>query len=112
MNVYRKLIHKLDYKFSQFSLRGKISFVLISSVVLMHYASNEEQRMLEFASAQEAQAIEVGAALFDLKNPYKLLAKSPLPIISPHKKYEKEGFVENVVFQLPKNLTLAKKSAS
>lgn len=35
MNVYRKLIHKLDYKFSQFSLRGKISFVLISSVFIV-----------------------------------------------------------------------------
>ena len=40
-------------------------FVLISSVVLFDYASKEEERMLEFARSQEAQAIEVGAALFE-----------------------------------------------
>lgn len=40
-------------------------FVLISSIVLMNYASNEEERMLEYAQAQEAQAIEVGATLFE-----------------------------------------------
>lgn len=40
-------------------------FVLISSVVLFDYASKEEERMLEYAHSQEAQAIEVGAALFE-----------------------------------------------
>ncbi|MBS3085947.1 hypothetical protein J4225_04675 [Candidatus Pacearchaeota archaeon] len=40
----------------------------------------------------------IGAALFDLKNPSKLIAKSPHPIIIPTKKYEKEGFVSNVIF--------------
>ena len=40
----------------------------------------------------------VGAALFDLKKPYKLIAKTPQPIISPRRKYEKEGFVDNVIF--------------
>ena len=41
---------------------------------------------------------EVGAALFDLKNPRKLIAKSNEPIISPKKKYEQKGFVNNVIF--------------
>ena len=36
--------------------------------------------------------------MFDLKNPSKLIAKSPHPIIIPTKKYEKEGFVSNVIF--------------
>lgn len=40
-------------------------FVLISSIVLMDYSSKEEARMLKYAGAQEAQAIEVGAALFE-----------------------------------------------
>ena len=40
----------------------------------------------------------IGVALFDLKNPGKLIAKSPHPIIFPTKKYEREGFVNNVVF--------------
>lgn len=41
---------------------------------------------------------EVGAALFDLKNPRKLIAKAKSPIISPIKDYEKKGFVNNVIF--------------
>jgi len=40
----------------------------------------------------------IGAALFDLKNPKKLIAKSPKQIILPNKAYEKKGFVNNVVF--------------
>jgi PAS domain S-box-containing protein len=35
MNLAQKIIHALEYKFSQFSLRGKISFVLISSVSMV-----------------------------------------------------------------------------
>ena len=33
-----------------------------------------------------------------MRNPGKLIAKSPHPIIFPTKKYEREGFVNNVVF--------------
>ena len=40
----------------------------------------------------------IGVALFDLNDPGKLIAKSPHPIIFPMKKYEREGFVDNVVF--------------
>lgn len=35
MNLAQKIIHALAYKFSQFSMRGKISFVLISSVFVV-----------------------------------------------------------------------------
>ncbi len=41
---------------------------------------------------------EVGAALFDLNYPRNLIAKSPGPILSPSKPYEKKGFVNNVIF--------------
>lgn len=41
---------------------------------------------------------EIGAALFDLRNPRKLIAKTPEPILAPSKKYEKTGFVNNVLF--------------
>lgn len=36
--------------------------------------------------------------MFDLKNPRKLIAKAPEPIISPNEKYEREGFTRNVIF--------------
>ena len=41
-----------------------------------------------------------GAALFDLKNPEKVIARSPEnePLFSPREKYEKKGFISDVVF--------------
>lgn len=41
-----------------------------------------------------------GAILFDLKNPEKILARTSMkkPLISPLKKYEKQGFANNVIF--------------
>lgn len=39
-----------------------------------------------------------GAALLDLKEPTKVIARLPYPLFSPTKNYEKEGFVYNVVF--------------
>lgn len=47
---------------------------------------------------KEYSVYSVGAALFDLKNPRKLIAKTPKPIILPTNEYEKKGFVNNVVF--------------
>jgi len=38
------------------------------------------------------------AALLDLKNPSKIIAKIPYPILSPKEKYEVSGDVDNVVF--------------
>lgn len=42
----------------------------------------------------------VGAVLLDLKNPEKILARSPTnkPLIPPTKSYEKNGFMNNVIF--------------
>jgi mono/diheme cytochrome c family protein len=42
-----------------------IFFVLATSVILLIYGLNEEDRMAEFELAQQAHAIEVGAALFE-----------------------------------------------
>ncbi len=38
------------------------------------------------------------AALLDLKNPRKLIARLPYPLFSPEKNYETRGHVNNVVF--------------
>lgn len=42
----------------------------------------------------------VGAALLDLRNPEKVLMRSPKnrPLLKPTNKYEKEGFISHVVF--------------
>lgn len=39
-----------------------------------------------------------GAALLDLQNPRKVLARLPYPILEPRESYEKRGHVANVVF--------------
>ncbi len=54
-----------------------------------------------FGMTKQTSVYSVGAALLDPKNPRKLIAKSPRPIISPTKEYEKEGTGtedKNVVF--------------
>lgn len=40
----------------------------------------------------------VGAALLDLNNPQKVIARSPKPILEPKKMYERKGDIANVVF--------------
>jgi predicted GH43/DUF377 family glycosyl hydrolase len=40
----------------------------------------------------------VGAALLDLDNPTRLLARSPEPLLCPERLYEREGYVPNVIF--------------
>ncbi len=51
-------------------------------------------------NVEDSGVYSAGAALLDLKDPSKILARSPKnrPLIKPTKKYEKEGFINNVVF--------------
>ncbi|HTZ41945.1 MAG TPA: hypothetical protein VMC07_01930 [Candidatus Omnitrophota bacterium] len=48
--------------------------------------------------AKDSLSYEVGAALFDLKSPRKLIAKSPQPILSPVKNYAKTSSGNNIIF--------------
>ena len=60
--------------------------------------TNIIKKILHEQEKEFSSVYSVGAALFDLKKPYKLIAKTHKPILTPQKKYEKEGFVENVIF--------------
>jgi predicted GH43/DUF377 family glycosyl hydrolase len=40
----------------------------------------------------------VGAALLDLDDPTRVIARSPEPLICPERLYEREGYVPNVIF--------------
>ena len=40
----------------------------------------------------------LGAVLLDLADPSRVLARSPLPLLSPESDYERSGFYSNVVF--------------
>ncbi len=46
----------------------------------------------------EGKIYHAGAALLNLKNPTKVIARLPYPLISPTEDYEKQGMVNNVVF--------------
>lgn len=48
--------------------------------------------------SSEGRVYHAGAALFDKKDPQKLIARLPYPLFSPGEKYEKNGFVHDVVF--------------
>lgn len=50
---------------TQIEITLGIVLILATSVLVLFYGLNEEDRMTRFASAQEASAIEVGAALFE-----------------------------------------------
>jgi len=62
-----------------------------------------------FGLRKEINIYQIGAALFDLNKPWKLIAKSKSPIISPKEEYEKIGFVNNVVFSTDVVMDLDKK---
>lgn len=50
------------------------------------------------SSDEPVGVYRAGAALFDLENPAKLLARSSEPILSPEESHESQGFVNNVIF--------------
>jgi predicted GH43/DUF377 family glycosyl hydrolase len=49
---------------------------------------------------KDKKIYSAGAVLLDLKNPEKIIARSPAdkPLITPSKSYEKKGLVSNVIF--------------
>jgi len=57
-------------------------------LIYHHVKKDEEGRIIYTAKA----------ALLDLKNPSKIIAKIPYPILEPKEKYEISGDVNNVVF--------------
>ena len=48
--------------------------------------------------AGSAGCYRAGAALLDLKNPSKVIARLPYPILEPETDYERKGDVDTVVF--------------
>lgn len=51
-----------------------------------------------YHAVDEKSHYRAGAALLDLDNPEKVIARSPYPILEPEEEYEKYGDVNNVVF--------------
>lgn len=58
----------------------------------------EDGWFLIYHAANNSNVYRLGAALLDLKDPRKVIARQDDPILEPELKWEKEGFVPNVVF--------------
>ncbi len=54
--------------------------------------------LLVYHGVDKNSAYRAGAALLDEKNPRKVIARLPYPILEPEREYEKVGDVNNVVF--------------
>ncbi len=54
--------------------------------------------LLIYHGVDKNMVYRTGAALLDAKNPYKLIARLPYPILEPEKSYEQKGDVDMVVF--------------
>jgi predicted GH43/DUF377 family glycosyl hydrolase len=60
--------------------------------LLIYHGVIEHKLKQEGEEESKKVAYSVGAALFDLENPSRIIAKARNPIIVPHKKYEREKF--------------------
>jgi len=54
--------------------------------------------LLIYHGVDENSVYRAGAALLDLEEPWKVIARTPEPILEPEEEYEIEGDVPNVVF--------------
>ncbi|MCK4450027.1 MAG: glycosidase, partial [Anaerolineae bacterium] len=54
--------------------------------------------LLIYHGVHENRVYRAGAALLDLEVPWKVVARTPEPILEPEEAYEREGDVPNVVF--------------
>lgn len=58
----------------------------------------EEGWLLLYHGVDPDHVYRAGAALLDLEEPWKVIARTPEPILEPEEEYEVEGDVPNVVF--------------
>jgi len=54
--------------------------------------------LLIYHGVDSSHVYRAGAALLDLEEPWKVIARTPQPILEPEEKYERLGDVPNVVF--------------
>jgi predicted GH43/DUF377 family glycosyl hydrolase len=90
MNLRQYIMLEPEYGFEMRHLGAGAPPIKTKYGWLMIYHGTDE--------SSEGRVYHAGAALFDKKNPQKLIARLPYPLFSPGEKYEKNGFVHDVVF--------------
>ncbi len=58
----------------------------------------KEGWLLIYHGVDQNKVYQAGAALLDLEEPWKVIARTPEPILEPEEEYERVGDVPNVVF--------------
>lgn len=90
MNLQKHIMMEPEYGFEMRHLGAGAPPIKTKYGWLMIYHGTDE--------SSEGRVYHAGVALFDKKNPQKLIARLPYPLFSPGEKYEKNGFVHDVVF--------------
>jgi predicted GH43/DUF377 family glycosyl hydrolase len=90
MNLKKYIMLEPEYGFEMRHLGAGAPPIKTKHGWLMIYHGTDE--------STEGRVYNAGAALFDKNNPQKLIARLPYPLFSPDEKYEKNGFVHDVVF--------------
>lgn len=89
-NLYKYVMLENKYRFEERHIGGGAPPIKTKLGWLMIYHGVEE--------SNASRVYHAAAALFDLKNPTKLIARLPYPLFSPEKDFELKGHVNNVVF--------------
>lgn len=89
-NLHKFVILENKYRFEERHIGGGAPPVKTRSGWLMIYHGAEE--------SNASRIYHAGAALFDLKNPRRLISRLPYPLFSPERDFEIKGQVDNVVF--------------
>ena len=88
--IHEKVIMKSEYEWENKKIGGSVPPIKTSEGWLFIYHGVADDR--------EPFCYRAGAALLDLENPSKVIARLPYPILEPTEDYEVAGDVPNVVF--------------
>jgi len=89
-NMHKNVILENKYSFEERHIGGGAPPIRTKDGWLMIYHGTEENN--------RGRTYHACAALFDINDPKKLIARLPEPLFSPTEKYELSGYVDNVVF--------------
>ena len=89
-NLHKYVMLENKYRFEERHIGGGAPPIKTKAGWLVIYHGVEESNV--------SRVYHAAVALFDLKDPTKLVSRLPYPLFSPEKDYETKGFVDNVVF--------------
>ncbi|MDP2910000.1 MAG: pesticidal protein Cry7Aa [bacterium] len=89
-NIHKSVVLENKYWFESRNIGGGAPPIYTKDGWLIIFHGVEE--------LNRSRVYHASAALLDLKNPFKVIGRLERPLFSPDESWEKEGFVNNVVF--------------